>query len=230
MLPSFPLLLCLSRTLFSQLGRWLLDRTRARHRSRRRLAFRRAVVTVQSAVRAASARVRFSALRAARLLLWMAKVAGLLNSNVDDEDKDELSPSPVAARLLHEINLASSPPPPPPPKPLLPPTSRPIPLTSSPPASAPFSPSVEVTSSSSRSSTKNPSRSGGYSVDEGETKREGCALAHALAPRMGPPPPGCPTAYQADWGQSAVKLTLAFPPHVHDHAVVECFADSSGYG
>lgn len=37
------------------------------------------------------------------------------------------------------------------------------------------------------------------------------ALAEALAPRMGRPPPGCPAALDVDWGEWGVGLRLVFP-------------------
>lgn len=37
-------------------------------------------------------------------------------------------------------------------------------------------------------------------------------LAEALAPTMGSPPPGCPSALAVDWGEWGEKLKLVFPP------------------
>lgn len=38
------------------------------------------------------------------------------------------------------------------------------------------------------------------------------ALAEALAPLMGIPPPGCPGALDVDWGMWGGQLELVFPP------------------
>lgn len=39
----------------------------------------------------------------------------------------------------------------------------------------------------------------------------GRAMAEALAPTMGRPPPGCPGALDVHWGEWGVKLKLVFP-------------------
>lgn len=157
-----------------------------RRRNKRRLVRYLAAITVQSAARAASARARCSTLRASRLHRWMHRVTALYaDASGFGGDESVYAPSPAAVELLRDD---STPPPPPPP-------------TGSPP----------VTSSQQYAANGAPPRKGGLSNRSG-TSRGGRALAEALAPRMGRPPPGCPAALDVDWGDWGVGLRLLFPP------------------
>lgn len=167
---------------FVQLRRWLLHRVLSWKRAKRRLVRRLAAVTLQSAARAAAARRRCSALRAARLHLWTGRVAALC---VDvpgvDDDLGEYPPSPAAMDLFREKSV---PPPPPPP---------------------PRASSLTTNFSAAGAAP----REGGVNTRSGTQK--GHALAEALAPRMGQPPPGCPAALDVDWGEWGVGLRVVFP-------------------
>lgn len=165
-----------------QLRRWLTCRVQSRKRDTYRLHRRHAVVIVQSAARAVFARARCAALRAARLRLWMGTFAALYGG-----DGDIHSASPMATELLQGMN--TNPPPPSPPQ---------TPALSQPPALSPQCSAYFATR-------------GGVS---GRKKRvgRGRALAEALAPGMGRPPPGCPAAMDVDWGEWGVGFSLVFPP------------------
>lgn len=165
-----------------QLRRWLVGRTHARRRAKRRLVRHIAAVTVQSAARATSARARCSALRSARLHRWMDRVAVLYADAFGvGGDEGDYSPSPAAMELLRDNNA--------PPTPYLPAAPPPIPASEQHAA-------IDAA----------PARGGGASTGGGR------ALAEALAPRMGRPPPGCPAALDINWGEWGVGLRLAFPP------------------
>ncbi len=169
-----------------QLRRWLLHRVQSWKRANLRLVRRLAAVTLQSAARAAAARARCSALRAARLRLWTGRVAALCADAPGVGDRaGEYPPSPAAIDLFRETSV-------PPP---LPPPAR---GASSLPSSANFSAAGAAP------------REGG--VNNGSGARKGRALAEALAPRMGQPPPGCPAALDVDWGEWGVGFRVMFPP------------------
>lgn len=195
-----------------QLRRWLISRVQSRKRARRRKLRRLAAVTMQSAARAASARARCSALRAARLYLWMDRVAVLyadddaatatgIRTAGDDIDGLDYSPSPAAAELLWEMN-APQPPPPPPPHSLQPPL----------PSSPKYAVDDEVRTGGGGSGSGGISKSWSKGSSRSSRSSRGRALAEALAPRMGRPPPGCPAALDVDWGEWGVGLRLVFPP------------------
>ena len=154
-------------------------------RAKRCLLRRLAAVTVQSAARAAVARARCSALRATRLRLWTHRVAALCaDAPAVGDDVGEYPPSPAAVDLFREMDV---PPPLPPPA-----------LASSLPLSTPPHPVVGAA----------PGEKG---VNPGRSARKGRALAEALAPRMGRPPPGCPAALDVNWGEWGVGLSVVFP-------------------
>lgn len=65
---------------------------------------------------------------------------------------------------------------------------------------------------------------------KGRRSLGGRALAEALAPRMGHPPPGCPEALDVDWGEWGENINLVFPPRgtsggegvLQDDGMLEC--------
>lgn len=166
----------------------------ARRRWYHRRRLRTAAVTFQSAARRLFARKRCSALRAARLRFWVQQADELC-------DRDDWHDSPVAAELLREVNQ----PPPPTPPPLPPPPAL---------LSAGFTGTTPPEASGEAHVLRDRAV-----VEEKAGRRRGRsgvgrALAEALAPMMGCPPPGCPEALDVDWGDWGVTLDLVFPPRV----------------
>lgn len=116
----------------------------------------------------------------------MGRVAALYAddaSGAGGHEGDSYAPSPAGAELLRDNNMP--PPADPPPPPILP---------SPRPAATDPGPRKESVASRFRSD-----------------RRRGGALAEALAPRMGRPPPGCPAALDVDWGEWGVGFRLVFP-------------------
>lgn len=145
-----------------------------------------AAVTMQSAARTASARARCSALRATRLRRWVDRVAALYADAFGvGGDEGDYAPSPAAVGLLRDNSI-----PPPPPPPVGPPP----------------------TPSSQQHAAADAAPGKGSVSTRSDSSRGGRALAEALAPRMGRPPPGCPAALDVDWGEWGVGLRLVFPP------------------
>lgn len=192
MLNAAPRPLTRSVSFLRQLCRWLTRRVKSMRRTKHRVLCRVAAVTMQSAARAASARARCSALRAARLRLWMDRVALLYADDAAiataGDVEDDNSPSPAAVQLLREMN---APPPPPSQQSLqMPPKYAAGDVFRGGDGGGGIGKKTSTISSSSRWR----------------------ALAEALAPRMGRPPPGCPAALDVDWGEWGVGLSLVFPP------------------
>lgn len=156
----------------------------ARRFSLLRLRQGRAAVCLQSAERARSARARVRTLLDARVRLWLERSYAL------HRRERPIRPSPVGEQLWRERSDH--------------------PATRNPGGFWSTSEDFAAASAAAPAACASEANLSGDTRPRND-RAKSRALAEALAPTMGAPPPGCPDPLDVDWGTWGRELELEFP-------------------